>query len=179
MNAEVHRAKAAEFLGRERGRLVRTVRRWLADAAEADAEDIVQDVALRLFDQADITAPIRDLSSYIYQALRNKVIDLFRGRNPQLSLDEPRAGNERLTLASLLGDDARDPAREAERGMLLQRIFRAMDRLRPEDRAVLVATELEGRPFRELARQWDVPLGTLLARKARAIRKIRRLVESF
>jgi len=174
MNADVQRGQAADFLSRERGRLVGVVRRWLRDAAEA--EDIVQDVALNIFDQADFTVPVANLSAYIYQALRNRMVDFFRRRRKHRSLDEPTGGNGSLTLAMMLQDMSRDTAREAEKRILLRQVYRAIDRLNPEDRAVLVATELEGRPFRELAEEWDVPLGTLLARKARALGKIRRAI---
>jgi len=36
-----------------------------------------------------------------------------------------------------------------------------------------VATEFDGRSFRELSEEWQVPIGTLLARKSRALQKIR------
>jgi DNA-directed RNA polymerase specialized sigma24 family protein len=37
-----------------------------------------------------------------------------------------------------------------------------------------VATELEGASYRELAEEWDEPIGTLLARKHRALRTLRK-----
>jgi len=38
---------------------------------------------------------------------------------------------------------------------------------------VFLATELEGSSFRELAERWGVPIGTLLARKHRAVQALR------
>jgi RNA polymerase sigma factor (sigma-70 family) len=52
-------------------------------------------------------------------------------------------------------------------------MFEAIEDLPEAQREVLVATELEGRSFRELAEEWEVPIGTLLARKHRAIRALR------
>ncbi len=49
-----------------------------------------------------------------------------------------------------------------------------MDGLADEEKAVVLATEIEGRTFKELAADWDVPIGTLLARKSRALGKIRK-----
>jgi len=48
-----------------------------------------------------------------------------------------------------------------------------MDRLNINERAVVIATEIEGFTFKELSEMWDVPLGTLLAQKSRALAKLR------
>jgi DNA-directed RNA polymerase specialized sigma24 family protein len=57
-------------------------------------------------------------------------------------------------------------------------IYRALrnkviDSLSPEQKAVLIATEFEGRTFCELSEEWQIPIGTLLARKSRALFRIR------
>ncbi len=59
----------------------------------------------------------------------------------------------------------REEAREA--------LFDAIDDLPPAQREVLVATELEGRSFKDLAEEWKTPIGTLLARKHRAMIALR------
>jgi DNA-directed RNA polymerase specialized sigma24 family protein len=53
-------------------------------------------------------------------------------------------------------------------------VFTAMEGLTEGERAVILATELDGRPFKELAAEWQVPIGTLLARKSRGLEKIRK-----
>jgi DNA-directed RNA polymerase specialized sigma24 family protein len=57
---------------------------------------------------------------------------------------------------------------------MLDGIFEAMDELGAEEKAVILETEFEGKSFHRLAEEWDVPLGTLLARKSRALEKIRK-----
>ena len=47
----------------------------------------------------------------------------------------------------------------------------------PDHRAVLIATELKGKSFRELSEEWDEPMGTLLSRKSRAVKTLRKLLE--
>jgi len=37
----------------------------------------------------------------------------------------------------------------------------------------VIATEFDGRSFRELSEAWEIPIGTLLARKSRALRKVK------
>jgi RNA polymerase sigma factor (sigma-70 family) len=71
--------------------------------------------------------------------------------------------------------DARcDTEREVERRELMDFVFRAVDSLPVEQRAVLIATEFEGWSFRELSEEWEIPIGTLLARKSRALQHIRK-----
>ena len=164
MSAERHRNLLSRFLADEWRHLVAAVRSWLADTAERDAEDVVQDVAVSLFESADLTAPIRDLSAYVYRALRNRVVDLYRSRRL------PRRG---IPCRRSWPTDA-PKCRESWRGLDLQRsLFEAIDRLPAAQRAVFLATELEGSSFRELAERWEVPIGTLLARKHRAVRALR------
>jgi RNA polymerase sigma factor (sigma-70 family) len=178
MSAESPPPAVAEFFQEERGRLVGFVRGWLDDIAAEEAEDIVQDVVLNLFDRADITAPIRDLSAYVYRALKNRIVDYFRRKRSSVSLDQSRSDEEEPVLADLLRDNAISLQSELERKEIHAQLYRALDALPPEDRAIILATEFEGASFRDLAEEWEAPLGTLLARKARALKKIRKQLEA-
>jgi RNA polymerase sigma factor (sigma-70 family) len=155
-------SRLAEFLRQERQALIGYVRRRIEDAADHEAEDIVQDVAVHLFDRADPSIPIQNLAAYVYQALRNRIVDFYRRRRDTVALDE-------AALAS-----GRDPSYEIETEEMMDDVFAAMEALSIEERAVILATEMDGRTFKELAEEWDIPLGTLLARKSRALEKIRK-----
>jgi RNA polymerase sigma factor (sigma-70 family) len=161
VTAEQHRSRLSRFLAAEWHRLVLSVRSWLADTAERDAEDVVQDVAVRLLESTGLGEPIRDLSAYVYRALRNRVVDLYRRRRPASAQPLP----EELP-------DERGPAPDAGQE-LRQDLFAAIDRLPEAQRAVFLATELEGSSYRELSEKWGVPIGTLLARKHRAVKSLR------
>jgi len=154
-------SKLTDFFRRERVRLVRYVRSLIEDAGDRDAEDIVQDVMLSIFDKADVTIPIENLAAYVYQSLRNRVVDIFRKKQDVVSLEEA------------IAEAGCDPACQVERRELIECIFNVMDLLPPEQRDVLIATEFEGRSYRELCEEWNVPMGTLLARKSRALNKIK------
>lgn len=154
-------SRLAEFLRQERQALVGYVRRRIDDAADHEAEDIVQDVVVHLFDRADPSIPIQNLAAYIYRALRNRIVDFYRRKRETVALEEAR-------IAS-----GEDPSLEIEKEEMLDDVFAAMERLSVEEKAVVLATEMEGRTFKELAESWGIPIGTLLARKSRALEKIR------
>ncbi len=164
VSAETQKVRIAGFIATEWHRLVGYVRAWIADTADRDAEDVVQDVLERMFANAEDTEPIADLSAYLYRSLRNRVIDLYRKpkRTIELSEDSAEIADLRYDVEETLG---REEASEA--------MFEAIEDLPEAQREVLVATELEGRSFKELAAEWNVPIGTLLARKSRAVAALR------
>ena len=156
--------RISEFFQREYRKLVNYVRRRIDDAADRDAEDVVMDVILNIFDKADISVPIDNLSAYVYQALRNRITDLFRSRRDHTSLKE------------IVRESKEDVAGLLEQKQVHEDLYRALDILSDDQRAVVIATEFEGRPFKELAEDWKVPIGTLLARKSRALHKIKQIL---
>lgn len=162
MSAETQKKRIASLIALEWNRLVGYVRSRIEDTAERDAEDVVQDVIEHLFEKADLTEPIADLSGYLFRSLRNKVIDLYR--------------RKRAPSGELSGEiaDLRYEAEETmDREEAQEALTEAIDDLPRAQRDVLVATELEGRSFKELAEEWQTPIGTLLARKHRAIQALR------
>ena len=144
------------------------------DAAERDGEDIVQEVFLNIFNLADVTGPIESLPAYIYQALRNRIVDYLRKRKMDtVSLDAGISEDREFTLADVLHDTRYGTAADVDKEEIRQRLFEAVESLGPDQKAIVMETEFNGRSFKELSSAWDVPLGTLLARKSRALKKIR------
>ena len=63
MNAEMKTIKFIGFFQNEYGKLLNYVHRLIDDAADQDAEDIIQDVMVNIFNKADLTIPIENLSA--------------------------------------------------------------------------------------------------------------------
>jgi RNA polymerase sigma factor (sigma-70 family) len=163
VSAETQKKRIAELIAEEWGRLVGYVRAWIADTAERDAEDVVQDVIEHVFEKADLAEPIVDLTAYLYRSLRNRIIDLYRGKRPAAA-----------ELGADVADARYDVAAAAERRETVDELFDAIETLPEPQRAVLLATEMEGRSYDELSEEWETPIGTLLARKHRAIRALKK-----
>jgi RNA polymerase sigma factor (sigma-70 family) len=167
------------FFRSEYRRMVGYVRSLIDDAAERDSEDIVQDVMAAVFAKAEVTIPIENLAGYVYQALRNRIVDTLRRRKTPLSLDSPVHGSEDpMTLLEVLADKHADSSSRVETRQVHDRIVLAMERLSPQERAVVMATEIDDRSFKELCEEWHIPMGTLLARKSRAMEKLRHLINN-
>jgi len=173
----MQRKRIGEFFRREKARLLAYVRKWIDETALMDSEDIVQDVALSVFDRADVSAPIENLSAYFYRALHNRITDSYRRKRKTLSLNQNTA--EGKTFLDTLVDDRSTIYSEMEKEAARAALFGAIDELKPELRDVFTATELEGRSYRELEEEWDVPVNTLLSRKHRATQKLKAVLEEF
>ena len=164
----------ADFFKAEYGRMLRFVAVLIDDEADRDAEDVVQDVMLNIFDAADVTRPVNNLSAYIYGALRNRVIDLLRKRRFDVSIDAPISGEEGQTLADVLSDSRYNTVSDFEKKEVRRVVMKAIDNLDEDERMLIIMTEYEGRSFREISARSGIPLGTLLSRKSRALKKIRK-----
>ena len=159
--------RLTDFFSKEYRRLVVFVRTRIDDADDRDAEDIVMDVMLGLFERANVARPIEDLSAYVFQSLRNRIVDLFRTRKMKVALSD------------VLQDSHYDTENEVEKKELREKIFNSINNLNEKQRAVVIATEFEGISFRDLSEQWGIPVGTLLARKSRALKKIKNEMNGF
>jgi RNA polymerase sigma factor (sigma-70 family) len=169
-------------MAQQQRRLRAFVRRQVANVSDAD--DIVQEVFAELFDAYRLMQPIERVGAWLMRVARNRVIDRYRARTrdslqtePQHAAPEADPEPELLALPAAL---ATGPEAEYRRAVWAAAIEAAMDELPPEQRAVFIAHELEGRSFRELAAETGVSINTLLGRKHDAVQRLRKaLQDSF
>ena len=136
------------------------IRRRVSD--ETIAEDILQDVFLKIHQHVDALKDVRKLEGWIYQITRNAIIDAYRKPRHETTL----AAAEGLDLPEELPDD--DIVSE-----LLPSV-RAMVRNLPEpDRQALVLTEYQGLTQKELAERLGLSLTGAKSRVQRAREKLK------
>jgi RNA polymerase sigma factor (sigma-70 family) len=165
------------FIKRERRRFIAYVRALLRDVSELDPEDIVHDVLIRLLGKPNVDLPFDSLTAYIYRSLRNRVVDHVRVRGRYVSLDEEPYENQDGSppkLMDLLRDVEGDALEMLQREEVRRALFEALDRLSAIEREVVIAHELEGFTFRELAARLHTPINTLLSHKARGLKKLKK-----
>lgn len=149
--------------------------RWRSDS-ERDAEDILQDVVTGLFTKVDFSKPIENVAGYIYRSLRNRIIDLQRKRKfNQVSIDREEDTGDGHMVRQLADPGGDAPPWSSDEDLQL-RMMHAIEQLKPGQQDIIYATEFEGYTFDELSREWNVPIGTLLARKHRALAKLNQML---
>ena len=131
-----------------------------------DIEDIIQQAAMNLLYKTDI-AGISNLTSYVYTSIQNGAKDHFKKRNREtLTAEQIEEETQALEEKVLVGE-------------LKQVIMDAIEKLDEKQRFVFVETEMKGRSYDELVQETGEKLGTLLSRKNRAIKKLRKMIEEY
>ena len=165
------------FFTREGEKLVRFAKSQTRRISEMDAEDIVADVMLHLVSRLETNGPVENLAAYAYRAVRNKIADYERKHGKETSLDGMADEDGELPLLSMLAAENEEPFAKEERAERVHRLTDAIGKLEPRQRAILIATELKGKSFRDLSEEWGEPIGTLLSRKSRAVKTLKKLLE--
>jgi RNA polymerase sigma factor (sigma-70 family) len=96
-----------------------------------------------------------------------------------VSFDNEILTNTELKLSDVLHDIRYDTFSEVEKNEIREKLFKAIDSLKNEEKALIIATEFEGESFKELSEKWDEPLGTLLSRKSRALNKLKKILNQY
>ena len=155
------------------------VRRQVADLSEV--EDIVQDTFVEMICAYRLMEPIEHLAAWLRRVARNRIIDRFRRRSRAAASSEPSSFHgegsdaEQLPLFDeWFAPVGAEPEASYVREVLAEELVAALDALPPDQRAVFVAHELDGRSFKELAIETGVGINTLLGRKHAAVRQLRR-----
>ena len=171
---EIMASEAYELIKSEYSRMVGFVRSRLSDSGEHEAEDVVQDVLTSVVERLNVAAPLEDLTAYLYRGLRNRIVDMFRSNRNMVSLDE--SAGEDVTIKDLLKDLTNDPEQHLTAKEAAHQLYSAMDRLSDDEQEVIVAVEIEGYTFAELAEMWESSINTLLSRKTRGMKKLKALL---
>lgn len=142
-------------------RVLSVARRMLGD--EAEAEDIAQEVFLRLWRQAEKWEGGRaQVSTWLYRVTVNSCIDRMRGRREDTVAELPEIPGEATQQHTLEETD------------LQQYVEAALQKLPERQRAALVMFHYESLSMKEVAETMDISVDaveSLLARGRRALKK--------
>ncbi|MEO7007959.1 MAG: sigma-70 family RNA polymerase sigma factor [Caldimonas sp.] len=170
--------RISDAYARERGRLAGFIRRRVP--APADVEDILQDTFFELVEAARRVKPIEHLGAWLFSVARNRITDLFRkGRTQALPSVDASEDDIEPALDDLLPSPDAGPEAAYARRLLLEAMDDALDELPAAQRDVFIAHELEGRSFKELARETGLGVNTLLSQKHYAVRHLRRRLQAI
>jgi RNA polymerase sigma factor (sigma-70 family) len=134
----------------------------------ADAEDLLQDVLVKLYERRNELESIDSLDVWAGRVLYNRFVDQTRryARRRMVSLTE-RADLEPSTADAMPESAAVD----------IRRVWAAVERLSAEQREVLLLHDAEGYKFIEIQQVTGVPVGTLKSRLHRARARLRELLD--
>lgn len=159
-----NKLKLSAFFGEEYDKLKYYVNSKISKSADRDAEDIIQDVALKLFSGADDYSPINNIAGFVYSAIRNKIIDTMRTKKPKSHFQDIGEGNL-IEFIELFHNNSDNSYPEKMKHALIKTI----SELKPHYREIIIAIDFEGLSYREISSATGIPEGTLMSRRHRAL----------
>ena len=176
--SEKHRVE--ETYQKEKNRLLGFIRNRISD--ETVAEDLMQDVFLRLILNSTGIQTIEDITAWIYSVTRNRIIDFFRKKKTE-SLEEQLLSSpsteDPLTLEDILPTLEDNPESEIISDQIWEEIEQAIEEMPEEQRDVFVYHEFENLSYKQIADLTGVNQNTLLARKRYAILFLRKRLQKL
>ncbi len=140
------------------------VRSKIRQTADSDAEDIIQDVALRIFSRPLDALPIHNIGGFVYNAIRNRIIDIMRVKKERVD-DERTLERLWVEFAGLFYENVPDFYSDD----LKEQLKSAIGELKPFYKDIIIAVDFEGYTYKEIAERTGIPPGTLMSRRHRAM----------
>jgi len=138
--------------------------------SQSHADEIVQEVMLKVWQKADGFNPEKAAAStWIYTIARNCRTDMFRRLQ---KFDTPLAADD---LSIELEEEEPFAVLHSRRGS--DRVRELMSQLPPDQAQILAKVYMEGKSHSEAAAELDLPLGTVKSRVRLAIQKLQVQIE--
>ncbi len=176
-------AAFAELVQRHQTRVIGTVARMLGADAAGDAEDVAQQVFVRVWKSAARYEPTAKFTTWLFTITRNLVFNELRRRKsrPTFSLDHAAdPGGESGARPREAVDPAAPSPDEGIREVEVQRaIDEAIAQLPETQRLALVLRRYEDLPYEEIARVLDLTIPAVKSLLFRARNDLRERLASF
>ncbi len=162
-------AAFGDLVRRYQDRLYNAVYRLVGNSE--DARDVVQDAFLNAYQSLASFKGDSLFFTWLYRIAFNSAISLKRKQRVVLRLsDGPDEGGGSEPLDP---SDLSRPEHALEQAEEERRVHKALQRLSPEHRAVLVLKEMEGLKYEAMAEVLRLPVGTVRSRLHRARLELR------
>lgn len=140
-----------------------------------DAEDLVQDLLLKLFPRLDEMKAIEKLSPWLGRILYRQFIDQLRRqqRSPIDFMDEDD------TEFEINSSHMEEPYEVVNTELTRALIDKALKKLKENHRLLVLLHDVEGYSMQEISEMIDVPVGTIKSRLSRARDNLRNIINKM
>lgn len=140
--------------------------------SETDAEDITQEVFLGIFRSIRNFRGASALSTWIYRITMNHCLEYRRKKKLDVVPYDEEVG-----MPS--GNWRDDPVQVSSKQELSGELDRALTRLSPLHRDVILLHEMHGLTYQECAEVLNIPIGTVKSRLSNAFTRLRELMGNY
>jgi RNA polymerase sigma-70 factor (ECF subfamily) len=168
----------ASLVRRFQDRIVSLAYRYLGSAA--DAEDLAQEVFLRVYRAKESYEPSARFSTWIYRIASNTSLNHLRGRKARRKVSGPMPGDAEGDGA----DDPQDPGSAApgerlEKDELARVLRRIVDDLPDRQRIAILLNKYEGLGYEDVAAAMDLSVMAVKSLLTRARVNIKERLEPY
>ncbi len=145
-----------------------------------DARDVCQEAFLKVHKNLSTFEGEAQFFTWLYRIVMTLCIDLLRKRRgQQVEFDDALANDDPDDAGIAPQRTGFDPARALSDKELRAQILRALDRLSPAHRAVLVMREVDGLSYQEMAEAMKCSIGTIMSRLFHARKKMQTMLIEY
>jgi RNA polymerase sigma-70 factor (ECF subfamily) len=138
-----------------------------------DAEDLVQDLLLKLYPRVQELRGIDNLQSWLATVLYRQFVDRTRHQNRSpVQLTE-----DGVTFPLTMDFAALQPESQILNNEAIDQVQQALLQLNEDQRTLVVLHDVEGYKLTELQQMLDIPIGTLKSRLHRAREQLKKFFE--
>jgi RNA polymerase sigma-70 factor (ECF subfamily) len=143
-----------------------------------EAEDITQEVFVKVWKNLKKFDKQKNFKNWIFPIAKNTAIDFLKKKKAMQFSDFENEKGENI-LAETIIDSSLLPVELLERKDMLGMLMKAMNKLLPKYRKVLLLRHNDDLTFREISRITGEPLNTVKSRHRRALMMLKKLLARF
>ena len=146
---------------------------------DEEAENIVQDIFLMLWEKKDILRVDVSLTAYLFTLVKNKCIDFLRHRMVEQIYSEniQQEYNEELNVKLFALESFDHNFSSEEQIEILLR--NAIDKLPERCRLIFIKSRIEGKKYKELAEELNLSVNTVEGQISIALKKLREELKDY
>lgn len=134
-----------------------------------DAEDLTIEAFGKAFKNIAQYSPDFAFSTWLFKIASNNCIDFIRRKKKEtISIDQPFRSDEQSTMSQNLPSDVADPEESFMRGQKHELLRDVVEKLKPRYRRLVELRYFQEYSYEEIAKELDLPLGTVKAQLFRA-----------
>ncbi|MBP7919578.1 RNA polymerase sigma-70 factor [Macellibacteroides fermentans] len=146
---------------------------------DEEAENIVQDIFLMLWEKKDILRVDVSLTAYLFTLVKNKCIDFLRHRMVEQIYSEniQQEYNEELNVKLFALESFDHNFSSEEQIEILLR--NAIDKLPERCRLIFIKSRIEGKKYKEIAEELNLSVNTVEGQISIALKKLREELKDY
>jgi len=134
------------------------------------AEDIVQDIFVKIWNDPDLLDDNKNINSYLYTMVRHRALEVIRRENIGQKINQQLEYLQNNTSNADVEDD------EIEKLLLLEQIYVSIRQLPPKCSEVFTLSKVNGLTYVQIAEKMNISVKTVENHMGKALRLMRELL---